>query len=218
MNNVIPVRSEDFENCIRRHLPRSNRTQIVLKGHLLMQVLFNELPRQPSIAIKDPFKWRTQAFLENARRHHADRATQWLAREGTPDRTAPEQSASNALDARRVVERSSGLTVPIPIARSRGAMHKNVAHNKSLSQIQNAGLNFLRGEVPKGRHLCCNSVSKPVASSIRPVFGFARRRGLSTIYWPRTHSRFSRKCSKQRCPLDRAPRPSLARFAPAYGI
>jgi hypothetical protein len=101
-----------------------------------------------AIAIMDPFKWRTQAFLENARRHHADRATQWLAREGMPDRTAPEQSASNALDARRVAERSSRLTVPIPIARSRGAMHKNVAHNKSLSQIQNAGLNFLRGEVP----------------------------------------------------------------------
>ena len=104
------------------------------------------------------FKWRTSGVFENARRHHADRATQWLAREGTPDRTAPEQSASNALDARRVVERSSGLTVPIPIARSRGAMHKNVAHNKSLSQIQNAGLNFLRGEVPKGRHLCCDLV------------------------------------------------------------
>jgi hypothetical protein len=48
MNNVIPVRSEDFQNRIRRHLPRSNRTLIVLKGHLLMQVLFNELPRQPS--------------------------------------------------------------------------------------------------------------------------------------------------------------------------
>lgn len=143
------------------------------------------MPRQPSIAIKDPFKWRTQAFLENARRHHADRATQWLAREGMSDRTAPEQSASNALDARRVAERSSRLTVPIPIARSRGAMHKNVAHNKSLSQIQNAGLNFHRGEIPKGLHLYCDSVSKPGASSIRPVLGFARRRGLSTKFFGR---------------------------------
>jgi hypothetical protein len=41
MTYVIPVRSEDFKNRSRRHLPRSNRTPIVLKGHLLMQVLFN---------------------------------------------------------------------------------------------------------------------------------------------------------------------------------
>jgi hypothetical protein len=73
-----------------------------------------------AIAIMDPFKWRTQAFLVNARRHHADRATDWLAREGMPDRIAREQSASNVLDARRVAERLSRLTVPIPIARSRG--------------------------------------------------------------------------------------------------
>jgi len=48
MNYVIPVRSEDFENRIGRRLPRSNRTLIVLEGHLLMHVFFNELPRQPS--------------------------------------------------------------------------------------------------------------------------------------------------------------------------
>jgi hypothetical protein len=81
-----------------------------------------------AIAIMDPFKWRTQAFLENARCHHAGIATEWLAREGLPDRTAREQSASNALDARRVAERSSRRTVSLdPIARLSGAMHENVA-------------------------------------------------------------------------------------------
>jgi hypothetical protein len=42
MNNVIPVRSEEVEARFRRHLPISNRTLIVLKGHLLMEESVNE--------------------------------------------------------------------------------------------------------------------------------------------------------------------------------
>jgi hypothetical protein len=34
--------NEDFEARFRRHLPRSNRTLIILKGHLLMEELINE--------------------------------------------------------------------------------------------------------------------------------------------------------------------------------
>jgi hypothetical protein len=55
------------------------------------------------IAIMDPFKWRAQAPLENARRHHAGMATEWLAREDMPDRTTREQTASKALGCRTIV-------------------------------------------------------------------------------------------------------------------
>jgi hypothetical protein len=81
-----------------------------------------------AIALMDPFKRRISGVLVNARCHHAGMATEWLAREGLPDRTARERSASNALDARRVAGRSSRRTVSLdPIARLSGAMHENIA-------------------------------------------------------------------------------------------
>jgi hypothetical protein len=91
-----------------------------------------EAPRRiafsTAIAIMDPFKRRISGVLVNARCDHAGMATEWLAREGMPDRTARERSASNALGARRVAGRSSRLTVSLdPIARLSGAMHENVA-------------------------------------------------------------------------------------------
>jgi DDE superfamily endonuclease/Winged helix-turn helix len=68
-----------------------------------------------AIEIMYPFKRWIHVFLDNARYHHADMEKEWLAREVMPDQTARERSASNALDARRVAERSSRLTVPILI-------------------------------------------------------------------------------------------------------
>jgi hypothetical protein len=71
MNYIIPVRSEDFEGRFRRHLPRSNRTLIVLKGHLLMEELVNEflVNLLPNPAALDLSKLNLSTRLRLVRAH-----------------------------------------------------------------------------------------------------------------------------------------------------
>ena len=103
-----------------------------------MQVLFNELPRQPSIAIKEPFKWRIQA-LENARRHHETwRRNGWLAKARRIELLLSKALQMPLMRGELSNDRP-GLLSPSRSRDQGGRCIKMCRHNKSLSQIQNAG-------------------------------------------------------------------------------
>jgi hypothetical protein len=76
-------------------------------------------------------------YLDNARYHHAKLVKQWLACNGARIKLHFMAAYSPHLN---------------PIERLRGAMHKNLTHNKSygtLIEFQEKVMNFLKYDVPR---------------------------------------------------------------------
>lgn len=100
-----------------------------------------------AIEIMYPLKRWIHVFLDNAKYHHADLVTEWLARPGCRIKLHFIPTYCPHLD---------------PIERLWGLMHRNVTHNRSYGKFNDfctAVLTFLRVEVPKNWHLYCDSVT-----------------------------------------------------------